>query len=44
MIINMLKIYNKEYRLMSLISFISIISLMNWPNNIKDINIYIINI
>jgi NADH-quinone oxidoreductase subunit M len=40
----MLKIYNKEYRLMSIISILSIITLMNWPNNIKDINIYIINI
>ena len=38
MIINMLKIYNKEYRLMSLISFISIISLMEF--NLKEYSHY----
>ena len=44
MVLNMFKIYNKEYRLFSIISLLSIITLLNWPNNIKEIEIYIINI
>lgn len=44
MLLNMFKIYNKEYRLLSIISILSILSILNWPNNIKEIDIYIINI
>ena len=37
MVINMFKIYNKEYRLMSIISILSIISIMNWTYKIRVI-------
>jgi NADH-quinone oxidoreductase subunit M len=44
MLLNMFKIYNKEYRFLTIISILSILSIINWPINISEIDIYIINI